>query len=139
MKSHLTAAAVLAVTSLASAAMAQPQLTPEQREQFVAHIRQADANHDGMITRAEYLNWRASRFDSFDRNHDGFIDASDAPRFAAHARERLNLLMSEADTNHDGRISRAEFNATPTPLFDQADRDHNGVLDPLELTALGAK
>ena len=96
----------------------------------------ADANHDGMITRNELIAWRNAEFDRFDRNHDGYIDISDAPRFAAQARARLDEARTAFDLNHDGRISRAEFASGPTPMFDMADLDHNNVLDAYELKQL---
>jgi Ca2+-binding EF-hand superfamily protein len=135
MKTLVTATALIAAFA-AAPSLAQPSLSADQKQRMIEHIMQADANHDGMITRNELIAWRNAEFDRFDRNHDGYIDISDAPRFAAQARARLDEARTAFDLNHDGRISRAEFASGPTPMFDMADLDHNNVLDAYELKQL---
>ena len=135
MKTLFTVAAFIAV-GVTAPAFAQPSLSPEQSQRMIEHIIEADANHDGMITRNELLVWRNAEFDRFDRNHDGYIDDDDAPRFAPQAKARIAEARAAFDANHDGRISRAEFASGPTPMFDKADLDHNNCLDPYELKQL---
>jgi Ca2+-binding EF-hand superfamily protein len=52
----------------------------------------ADADHDGKITKQEFLDARAEQaaklFDRFDANHDGVLDASEQAG-ARNAAERL--------------------------------------------------
>jgi len=135
MKTFLTLAVLVAVFAAAPAS-AQKNLSSDQKQRMMAHILEADANHDGMVTRNELIVWRNAEFDRFDRNHDGYIDAGDAPRFAAQAKARIDEARAAFDTNHDGRISRAEFIDKPNPLFDMADLNHDDVLDPYELKQL---
>ncbi len=66
--------------------------------------RGADANGDGLITRAEAQAKAEQRFTEMDANKDGKLDTADRDAMrAAH----FNMM----DTNKDGQISRAEFDA----------------------------
>jgi Ca2+-binding EF-hand superfamily protein len=42
-------------------------------------------------------------------------------------------MIAAADTNHDGNITRAEFDAARTARFAQMDADHNGTLSASEM------
>jgi Ca2+-binding EF-hand superfamily protein len=57
-----------------------------------ALLESADADHDGKITKQEFLDSRAEQgaklFDRFDANHDGVLDASEQAG-ARNAAERL--------------------------------------------------
>lgn len=92
-------------------------------------FEQADTNHDGLITRDEYLAARSARFDQIDRNHDGFLSGDDFGR----ARERIEKLLEGADADGDGRVSREEYKNAGSKLFDMADTNHDGVVDKDEL------
>jgi Ca2+-binding EF-hand superfamily protein len=99
----------------------------------------ADADHDGVVTRAEFLAARAARFDKMDRNHDGVVSRDDLPRRLrrrAKAAGRFDALIAELDRNGDGQVTRAELAAAPPRLFDAADADHDGRVDKAELDAL---
>jgi len=67
-------------------------------------VQQADANHDGKTTRAEFMaasKQRAEKhFAHMDANADGVLDEKD---HQAH--------FDKMDGNHDGMISRDEFKA----------------------------
>jgi Ca2+-binding EF-hand superfamily protein len=101
----------------------------------------ADVNKDGVVTRAEFLAQREKAFVRLDRNGDGFIDQSDMPgrrRARKNSGDQFQELIARFDKDGDGRVSKAEFVNGPTPLFDQADKDHNGELDAAELATLKA-
>ena len=92
-----------------------------------------DENHDGLFTRAEALASRGPLFERLDADHDGFFTAREAD--AARDASRRALLsrvaelrartvppperFEELDQNGDGMISREEFMAGGTPLFDR--------------------
>jgi Ca2+-binding EF-hand superfamily protein len=119
---------------------ATPALAQGQREPGAAFAG-ADANGDGVITRAEFQQSRAARFAKADRNHDGAISRDDfkrLSRFRPEAVERLNALIAEADANGDGRVTPDEIAKAPMPMFDRADSDRNGRIDPGELAAFKA-
>jgi Ca2+-binding EF-hand superfamily protein len=100
-----------------------------------ALIAHADTNHDGKISRDEFLAARSAQFDRLDRNHDGYVDASDTSSLPERAQRVVRMMMQSADGNGDGRISREEFNAMPAPMFDRMDTDHDGQLDADEVAA----
>ncbi|MFT3728289.1 MAG: hypothetical protein QM759_10750 [Terricaulis sp.] len=109
-----------------------------------AMIAQADTNHDGNITRAEWDAARAARFTQQDANHDGQLSGDERPHWGDHPpppaggpppgggeHHRMN-----PDTNNDGNISRAEFDAQSTEMFNHLDADHNGTISAAELQAM---
>lgn len=98
----------------------------------------ADANNDGVITRAEFDTSRAARFAEADRNRDGYVSHADFKRlrFAPQkARDRIDQLIGAMDENGDGRVSRAEMVEGPSPLFDRADINQDDRLDGAEVAA----
>jgi len=104
-----------------------------------AALDKADANHDGYITHDEFKASRAAQFDRLDRNDDGVVSLSEFPRLAKSTRPKaqtLKAVITHADRDGDGRVTRAEFVDGPAPLFDRADRDHDGRLSREEVTAL---
>jgi Ca2+-binding EF-hand superfamily protein len=120
---------------LISAVGAHAAPTSSEKAQFAQRIKSADSNHDGLITRVEFLRFRASKFDKLDRNHDGVLSESDVPRFAKNKDRgaEFGQLLHDLDLNHDRQVSRAEFTQGPTRMFDALDSDHNGALNSVEL------
>lgn len=72
--------------------------------------RKLDTDGDGRISRAEAAAQPrfAERFDRMDANQDGFVDAADRQ---ARAQQHRDAWFAEADTNQDGQLSRAEYDA----------------------------
>ncbi len=108
-----------------------------------------DTNGDNVITRAE---WRGApeAFDTRDWNHDGVLSGDEVRPGAArptgvpgaHATTgRLPgvaagndpdaPLFAALDRNHDGVLSRAEWNGSEAD-FRRLDFNHDGVLSPYE-------
>jgi len=125
---------ILAVATLICATAVSAQ----GREGPGAIFDRADKNGDGVVARDEFLTSRAEQFASRDRNGDGVIDNKDVGERAA-ARPRLSQAMTamvtQFDTDKDGKVSKTEFVDGGAKLFDRADADANGSLDAKELEA----
>jgi Ca2+-binding EF-hand superfamily protein len=105
-------------------------------------LERADANRDGYITREEYAAARASQFDRMDRNKDGSVTRTDfgrLARFKPDAVDRLMSVLSAADADQDGRITRAELEAAPMPVFERGDSDGDDRLSRDEVEAIKAQ
>jgi Ca2+-binding EF-hand superfamily protein len=113
MKRALFAGAALAVLAAAPSAaqprdgrgpMAEPMTRAAVAERVQERFARADANHDGFVTQdgvraggeARRGGWRERRGERM-----------------AQRGERRGQLFDRLDSNHDGSISRAEFDARP--------------------------
>ncbi|HZT02802.1 MAG TPA: EF-hand domain-containing protein [Steroidobacteraceae bacterium] len=133
-RNHLELSALL--LACAAVLSACTPLNARTRSSAAQMLASADANHDGTVTRAEFIAARASRFSKLDRNSDGYIDAGDLPkrlRRRHKAADRMSALIAQFDEDGDGRISRDEFVNGPTLAFDRADTNRDAVLSPDEL------
>ncbi|WEX07977.1 hypothetical protein [Chelativorans sp. AA-79] len=107
-----------------------------QRLDTAQMLTRADLNGDGQVTRDEFQEARSTLFDRLDRNRDGYLDNSDAPRRPLARQqigERLNEFLQVFDRNGDDRMSHEEFVGGPSYVFAYADTDGNGVIDSGEL------
>jgi Ca2+-binding EF-hand superfamily protein len=97
-----------------------------------------DANHDGVITRDEFMNagpgaGRVERRVIVMRDGDG--PGREGPGMGMHGGGMHGRMMERMDSNHDGRISLAEAEAGALEAFDRADANHDGVVTPEERQA----
>lgn len=151
-------AAVLATATVAYAApgMMKAQQGPVTLEQAKAKsdamFDRMDANHDGQIDQADRQARRDERFAQIDTNNDGSISKSEFEampmmrdgmrgdgRHDMHGkrdgRDGMRMMGRMADTNHDGVITRAEFNAGATAHFAKVDTNGDGKITDAERQA----
>lgn len=149
MKSTLAAVAVAAVLVTMPAVAA-----PHEGHAFVADY---DTNGDGQVTRAEFDAARTARFNATDANKDGWISedeyvaeysarlekqlaASDRDE-AKKAEERqrqirqTHVRFGVLDTNKDGKIQKAEYDASGSRAF--AGKD--GIITRKDIEVVTAK
>lgn len=103
---------------------------------------QADADHDGRVTRDEFMAARAARFAKVDRDGDGFLGDADLPRFVRSnpgMLQKVHALQQPSDADGDGRISRDEFEQAGATLFARADANHDGCVDAGEMDRAAAQ
>lgn len=101
----------------------------------IERIRHADANKDGVITRAELVAHRMTEWPRLDRNGDGYFSRNDLPGIVRGRweSERLVKMRQTYDSDRDGRISRAEFTSGPTLAFDMIDANADNRVSETEI------
>ena len=134
-------APLLLVSACASDAPQKPlrekreprERTPEWRP-INAMLLRYDSNKDGNVSRAEMNEGLKKEFAADDTNQDGALDAKEVAainqtRWSADASATSPLI----DWNNDGVVSLREYSGTIHSLFDDFDKDGDGVLTPEEL------
>jgi len=105
------------------------------RAEVFAHL---DSNHDGVITRDEFMkagpgDARVERRVFVMRDGDG--PGRDGPGMGMRGGAMRGHMIERMDANHDGRVSLAEAEARALEAFDRADANHDGVVTPEERAA----
>lgn len=127
------------------------------------YLRSQDENHDGRISREEFLAGTKKRFVKMDLNGDGVISAqeaatakakmlerkarSDARRLAqgkpvkakARSDRSARPYLSTFDANQDSRVSRKEYLVKREKKFAELDLNRDGVISREEAKAAKAK
>ena len=95
-------------------------------------MMRADTNGDGKISRAEFAAMSEQRFTRMDKNGDGAVTADELGDMAG--RGPGGGVMA-ADTDHDGKVSQAEFTAMATTRFARMDANSDGDITADEMPA----
>jgi Ca2+-binding EF-hand superfamily protein len=97
-----------------------------------------DANKDGVLSRDEVSGMPDKVFAAIDANHDGRLTKQELENGAkVHADKRGDRFaenFDDADTNKDGKWTRAEAVAQAEKRFKEMDRDADGVVTRKEAT-----
>ena len=136
----LYATVALALAAAGTAFAQQPATSATDKSQSTYH-QKLDINNDGVIDRAEAAASPrlAERFDQLDKNKDGKLGADERPQ--RHGRHRGGRdghgRMMQADTDKDGRISKAEAAADPkfAERFAKMDANRDGFVDRADFQA----
>lgn len=154
--SLLIGGAAYAQTARGEKAAATRDAVAERTEAMFARM---DANGDGVLDEADKTARMAKRFAQMDGNGDGMLsqaeftaahEAHAAKREARGERrggERMGMrgqrggrgggeaMIKRADTNSDGQVTRAEFQAAALARFDKTDADGDGTISADERKA----
>ncbi len=125
---------------------------PSVKDDGKPYLRSVDKNHDGRITKDEYVAGSKKRFAKADTNHDGVISPQEAKAAKAKLQEKeakreakrlaegkpvkrkkksdrpAKPYLSTFDKNHDGRVSQKEYLARREKKFAEMDLNHDGVV-----------
>ncbi|HWK34944.1 hypothetical protein [Sphingomonas sp.] len=145
MKTYLIAVA-LGATAIGGVAIASQSTAPAAT---AGHPMRGDANGDGRLTRAEFLAGAEARFARIDTNHDGVL-SRDERRAGFRAMRPMpgrampmgmqrggigGRMLAGLDADGDGRISRAESDASAARQFQALDTNNDGRIDAAERKA----
>ena len=99
-----------------------------------------DANHDGVVTRAEMEAGLRTDFIAADTNHDGCLEP-DEVRAVNEARWKIygSTASPLIDWTQGGCVTFGGFAATARSLFDEMDRDGDGQLTGEEMGVRGGQ
>jgi Ca2+-binding EF-hand superfamily protein len=126
------------VVLLMGASVAAPTAARERADPLET-LAQADADRDGVVSRAEFVDARRARFAQMDRNGDGSLSVDDLPRLMRRrAGDRVDQPTQRFDADRDGRLSRDEFVNGPARLFDLGDANGDERIDRSEMDRLRA-
>lgn len=108
-------------TALAALALALPILASAQ--QFAAtpaqYLDRMDANHDGKISEAEYVQYMSASFRSLDANGDGVLEPDELPGGRGKSislqqfQDNLKRQFHRLDRNGDGYLNARELAQPP--------------------------
>jgi Ca2+-binding EF-hand superfamily protein len=96
-----------------------PSLAAAQVTATREYLERMDADGDGRVSPAEYLDWMGYAFHAMDRNGDGVLTPEELPGGRGPAvsleqhRERLSARFARQDANRDGFLDAAELSAPP--------------------------
>lgn len=117
-------------TNEATAASGTTATGLTRRERRASVYLRADADGDGVVTRAEIEREATDRFARLDRNGDGTFSAEEIAAVPGYARG------SERGENRRGPITREEHVARALRRFNRRDADDDGRLAGAELARI---
>jgi hypothetical protein len=105
-------------------------------------MHKIDTNHDGKITKEEWLAYQEKVWKALDKDANGVVNEKQflapSPAMASFATGgyarglQTHEMMRKIDKDGDGTISHDEFIADQTALFDLMDTGHAGAVGPRE-------
>jgi EF-hand domain pair/EF hand len=125
-------AAALVHAQTAPPAKAQAQKAPPVAEKTgKSPFDEIDTNHDGFITRDEFMAAQKKHFDEFDTNHDGKIDAKEianSPPLMERNMRMAERMVQRWDANNDGVVTTEEFKKFSEDRFTKMDKEGTGKI-----------
>ncbi|MBA4762852.1 EF-hand domain-containing protein [Sphingomonas sp.] len=113
-------------------------------------LARVDTNGDGLISKAENRAMVEARFARMDADKDGTVEVGEGRKGMGKGKGKWKrggegrgpggpggpaMAMKKADTNGDGAISKAEFDAMSAQRFAKLDTNKDGKIDAAEMQA----
>jgi len=110
MKKYLVVS-MMAALAMPLAAQADSDSAKEHVKQKANHhaaglLKKADVNHDGQVSKSEFMAHAATMFNKLDKNHDGVISRDDRGRKLSP--ERRASILKRFDKDGNGKLSKEE-------------------------------
>ena len=122
MASYAAYASGFILTLCATIGPISAQSIPED-DPTVASAHLWDLDHNGTYTCDEWKQYATRIFNLADRNHDGYVDATEFKTIQQAAPMFKEADLAYFDENHDRRVSRDEFVNKPNPIFARYDKN----------------
>jgi Ca2+-binding EF-hand superfamily protein len=104
-----------------------PQMGPMGR--MLGDLRQADTKNDGVITLDAYLAQQTTRFEEFDRNKDGIVNAADFELMRKEMSDyQIKRFLHAYGAGAQGKITKDQFYAVAKERFARLDRKGEGKI-----------
>jgi hypothetical protein len=134
---HVLTAAVSLLVALLQSGCSSGQGSPLDKaslidREFVIAAVTWDLNKDGNVTCDEWKRYVTSLFRDADANHDGYLTREEYAALSRQDRLFETAGFKYWDANGDGRISLSEMVDKPNPAFTLLDKNHDCVLTPDE-------
>jgi len=126
-KQHLTIS-VITLLLLSGCAWMKPHYNDQQMHSYL--FNKFDANEDGVITKAEYMEFIDERFDKMDTDDNGTITKEDLyeSRFYTFLPELAEAVFRDSDIDQSGTITRDEMIKAEEARFKMMDKNGNDKL-----------
>jgi Ca2+-binding EF-hand superfamily protein len=96
---------------------------------FLRLLREADTNHDGVVTLDEALALADKRFAMLDRNKDGVIDQADRDALRKETVDyRVKRFIHRFGADQDGKVTKDQFFAKAKERFARMDLNNDGTI-----------
>lgn len=118
-------------TQLFVSPMGEPfRATDGQPYPSVAWFNQADANHDGMVTRAEFRADALKFFKTLDVNGDGTLNEAEVDRYEVQVAPEI--VASTVDTSGTQAVEDSQGHKKNTTLYSAQGATYYGVINSPE-------
>ena len=97
-------------------------------------MKNADADKDGVITKAELEAASEKKFAEFDKDKNGEVTKEEVlAKIASHLEKRAARLTRRFDINQDGKVTTEEFNTFAGRKLYMFDLNDDGKIDKSEM------
>ena len=96
---------------------------------MLGDLRQADTKNEGVITLDAYLARQTKRFEEFDRNKDGIVNAADFEQMRKEMADyQIKRFLHAYGAGAQGKITKDQFYAVAKERFARLDRKGEGKI-----------